>query len=350
MAKKSSAQKPPPKKQRAVKTSVKPAATKRPPQKKAPRPAKSTAAASTRTQRAIFVDVENTSSEADLLKVLDHLEVDRKAQPTAVYALGNWKSVGTRVARMLASLGAQLMHSAPAVGVRDWSDLWIAVAAGRWLASAAPGDVLDIVSDDRAFDAVGDAAAAAGVVFRRTSYRSIPSAVEPPAPTAPRPRRRRRGGRGRRPPLPPLSPTQPTPTIPPPPAEPPAPMAAHISDEEAHAASHEQISAALARLAGGTSRWINLDALANALKTEGFTRPPGSPRLVTRLRRLKDVELSANGMVRLVSGAAESHTEDTTTASAPPKRPRRRGGRGRRRAATATAPQAEPISHDEPGP
>ena len=48
------------------------------------------------------------------------------------------------------------MHSAPSTGVRDWSDLRIAVAAGIWLAAARPGDVIEIVSDDRAFDAVGD--------------------------------------------------------------------------------------------------------------------------------------------------------------------------------------------------
>ena len=321
--------------------------------KKSTRRAKQPAAAAVppATRRAIFVDVENTSGEADLLKVLDHLSIDRKAQPTDLYALGNWKSVGTRVARMLAGLGAQLIHSAPAVGVRDWSDLWIAVAAGRWLATAAPGDVLDSVSDDRAFDAVGDAAAAAGVVFRRTSYRTVPAAAAATAAAEARPRRRRRGGRGRRAPLAPhppaplahqgARPAAPERIASPPPAR---------SDEEAHGASHEQISATLARLAGGTSRWINMDALANALKTEGFTRPPGSPRLVTRLRRMKDVEVSANGMVRLVSSGAEPPGEPivgpaadlTADATAPRRRPRRRGGRGRRRPSTeaATAPSA----------
>ena len=35
--------------------------------------------------------------------------------------------------------GAHLVHSAPSTGVRDWSDLRIAVAAGIWLAAARPG-------------------------------------------------------------------------------------------------------------------------------------------------------------------------------------------------------------------
>ncbi len=300
-------------------------------------------------RRAIFVDVENTSGEADLLKVFEHLAIDRKAQPTELFALGNWKSVGTRVARMLAGLGAQLVHSAPAVGVRDWSDLWIAVAAGKWLATAAPGDIMDIVSDDRAFDAVGDAAAATGVVFRRTSYRTVPGTAHPHIAAEPRPRRRR-GGRGRRsaPALRPPTPEE-QPTVSPVPAQVRAPAEAAppgVSEEEAHAAPHAQISATLARLSGGTTRWINLDAVATALKAEGFVRPPNSPRLVTRLRRMKDVEVTPNGMVRLASARPLAAAEAPAAASAasPARRARRRGGRGRHRGtpAAATAPTDAP--------
>src|SRR5439155_15051809 len=173
-----------------------PAAAKKRTTKKAPATRKATAAAVqppvVGPRRAVFIDVENTSSESDLLKVLDHLKIDRTAQPTELTAAGNWRSVGARVARMLAGLGAHLVHSAPASGVRDWSDLWIAVAAGRWLAGAAPGDTLEIVSDDRAFDAVGDAAAAAGVVFKRISHRSLPGGAHAAPPPAPRPQRSRR--------------------------------------------------------------------------------------------------------------------------------------------------------------
>jgi hypothetical protein len=59
------------------------------------------------------------------------------------------------------------------VGVPDWSDLRIAAAAGVWLGEARPGDRIEIVSDDRAFDAVGDVAAGLGVTFRRVSYRLL---------------------------------------------------------------------------------------------------------------------------------------------------------------------------------
>jgi hypothetical protein len=138
---------------------------------------KPTLAPPRRPTRAIFVDVENTSNENTLLPVLASLNIDFGAQPTEVRAIGNWKSVGQRLGYRLAGMGAKLVHSAPVSGVKDWSDLWIAVAAGFWLGKAAPGDTLEIVSDDRAFDAVGDAAASLGVTFRRVTCRSIGRSV-----------------------------------------------------------------------------------------------------------------------------------------------------------------------------
>ena len=126
--------------------------------------------------RAIFVDVENTSNENTLLPALAALNIDFAAQPTQLHAVGNWQSVGQGLGVRLARMGAQLLHTAPASGVKDWSDLWIAVAVGRWLAKAVPGDTLEIVSDDRAFDAVGDVAAALGITFRRVLTSRRPSA------------------------------------------------------------------------------------------------------------------------------------------------------------------------------
>ena len=41
------------------------------------------------------------------------------------------------------------------------------------MASARAGDVVELVSDDRAFDAVGDVAASLGVEFRRLSFRRL---------------------------------------------------------------------------------------------------------------------------------------------------------------------------------
>ena len=42
---------------------------------------------------------------------------------TDFIAVGNWRVIGHDTGRLLARHGAQLVHSAPAVGVRDWSDL-----------------------------------------------------------------------------------------------------------------------------------------------------------------------------------------------------------------------------------
>lgn len=50
---------------------------------------------------------------------------------------------------------------------------------------------------------------------------------------------------------------------------------------------------------GEAARWVNLDVLEKALKAEGFSRPAGSPRLVTRLRALKEMEIDSHGRVRL---------------------------------------------------
>ena len=156
------------------------------------------------TRRVIFFDVENTSRAEHIERVLTHLGLDWSTRATELVAVGNWRVIGHDTARLLARRGAELVHSAPSVGVRDWSDLRIAVAAGVWLAGARPGDAMEIVTDDQAFDAVGDVAASLGVLFRRLSYRALLGVVAEEAPeervSEGRSRRRRRGGRrgGRR--------------------------------------------------------------------------------------------------------------------------------------------------------
>src|SRR3989442_13478028 len=155
------------------------------------------------TRHAIFFDVENTSHPAHIERVIERLAIDHLGRSTEFVAVGNWRVIGHETARLLARHGAQLVHSAPSTGVRDWSDLRIAVSAGVWLAGARPGDVLGIVSDDRAFDAVGDVAAALGIAFRRLSYRTLTGTPQEPRGEADTAggagRRRGRGGRrGRR--------------------------------------------------------------------------------------------------------------------------------------------------------
>ena len=256
-------------------------------------------------RRAIFFDVENTSRAEHIARVIEHLAVDRIDRRPEFFAVGNWKVVGHDTARLLAQRGAHLVHSAPSVGVRDWSDLRIAVSAGVWLAGARPGDVVEIVSDDRAFDAVGDVAASLGIEFRRLSYRALAGAPpEPAVPAEPaRPERgrrrrrgRRRGGRG--------TTTAPAPVIPG-----PRPEAAPVHGETVvspHTAPHDEIvGVARDLMHASPTGGVTIDTLANALKARGFRRTSGSPRLITRLRRIKELAVSRSGMITL-SGETES--------------------------------------------
>jgi hypothetical protein len=251
--------------------------------------------------------------------------IDRLGSRTEFLAVGNWRVIGHDTARLLASHGADLVHSAPSVGVRDWSDLRIAVGAGVWLAAARPGDSIEIVSDDRAFDAVGDVAASLGIVFRRLSYRGLagmPGGEAPARPSEPvretasrgegssrrHWRDRRRGSRQAAP----RAPVAPAASRPPAvvPREP-----GGGSEGEAHTAPHDEILAVmrdLVRAAPGRS--VSIDTLANALKGRGFRRTSGSPRLITRLRRIKELVLNRAGMIMLVGEVAMEPGGDEASA------------------------------------
>src|SRR3989441_239849 len=152
------------------------------------------------TRHAIFFDVENTSNPTHIERVVGRLAIDHVGRSTEFFAVGNWRVIGHETGRVLARFGAQLLHSAPSTGVRDWSDLRIAVSAGVWLAGARPGDVLEVVSDDRAFDAVGDVASALGITFHRRTARTLAGAApaEPSRAPSASERGRRRGRRGPR--------------------------------------------------------------------------------------------------------------------------------------------------------
>jgi hypothetical protein len=291
-----------------------------------------------RTRHAIFFDVENTSSPGHIERVIDRLTIDHLDRSTEFFAVGNWRVIGHETGRLLARHGAQLVHSAPSTGVRDWSDLRIAVSAGVWLAGARPGDVLEIVSDDRAFDAVGDVAAALGITFHRLTGRALGGApaVAPRTAVWGGERGRRRGRRGRR-------------SGPPPDA---APRLIEVGRPEpmgpAHTAPHDELVLVVRELAERSPNGaVLIDNVARTLKARGFSRPPGSPRLVTRLRRIKELSVSPTGMITLAPGAIEVEAPPPPAVAEPVEEPApavrrgrrrsRRGGRRRRR----TAPAAE---------
>jgi len=274
-------------------------------------------------RRAIFFDVENTSRSQHIARVIEHLAMDRAGSRTEFVAVGNWRVIGHDTARLLARHGAHLIHSAPSVGVRDWSDLRIAVSAGVWLAAGRPGDVIEIVSDDRAFDAIGDVAASLGIAFRRLSYRGLAGlpagepaerdvVSEPAARGAGASRRRRRGryrggGHAAGAPAVHAAPVHALPS--------PAALAGVAPADnggeagaEPHTAPHDEIVTVVRDLVQRTpGRAVTIDTLANALKARGFRRPPGSPRLITRLRRIKELAINRTGLITLMEpGLAEN--------------------------------------------
>jgi hypothetical protein len=311
-------------------------------------------------RHAIFFDVENTSNPAHIERVVGRLAIDHVGRSTEFFAVGNWRVIGHETGRVLARFGAQLLHSAPSTGVRDWSDLRIAVSAGVWLAGAHPGDVLEIVSDDRAFDAVGDVAAALGITFHRLTARTLSGVpvAEPSRPASGSDRGRRRGRRGHRGGRPAGLESEPRRLEP----VRPAPRPVEESDE-AQSAPHDELVTVVRELAERSPNGaVLIDNVARALKARGFSRPPGSPRLVTRLRRIRELSVSPTGMISLAHGGPTTHSAPPPPAPIPvepmppPEQPfeaeaevvaatpapaarrrrrSRRGGRGRRRASPA---------------
>jgi len=222
------------------------------------------------------------------------------------------------------------------------------------------------VTDDQAFDAVGDVAASLGVEFRRLSYRAlagVAAATRVEEPTAePRGRRRRRGGRRRRagdragyggaqvahPRA--AAPPRSTPVV--------ASQPLNGGDiGEPHTAPDDVVIDVVRQLLTGSPGGVSLDALSNALKARGFSRPPGSLRLVTRVRRIKALDVNRDGIVRLGEPQVETFAERPSDveptsingestpsaavadgAEATPRRRRRRGGRRRRKGGGGSAP------------
>jgi nucleotide-binding universal stress UspA family protein len=92
---------------------------------------------------------------------------------------------------------------------------------------------------------------------------------------------------------------------------------------EPHTAPHDEIVSVVQELiARASDGSVSIDTLANALKSRGFRRTPGSPRLITRLRRIREIAIDRGGRITLMDGRP----------AAPP------------------ASQPPPPIHDEPAP
>jgi len=84
-------------------------------------------------------------------------------------------------------------------------------------------------------------------------------------------------------------------------AAPPASRPPAGGAEPTAATPDEIVDVVRGLLATASDGSISLDALSNALKARGFGRPPGSLRLITRLRRIAALDVSPRGTIRLAS-------------------------------------------------
>src|SRR5262249_61109817 len=83
------------------------------------------------------------------------------------------------------------------------------------------------------------------------------------------------------------------------------PAPAFADGGEAQSAPHDELVLVVRELADRSPNGaVLIDNVARTLKARGFSRPPGSPRLVTRLRRIKELSGSTTGVISLVPGAA----------------------------------------------
>ena len=80
----------------------------------------------------------------------------------------------------------------------------------------------------------------------------------------------------------------------------PAPAVA-AADGQAHTAPLDELVDIVRELAQRSPNGsVLIDTLARTLKERGFSRPPNSPRLITRLRRIHELAVSRTGMITLV--------------------------------------------------
>jgi hypothetical protein len=78
-------------------------------------------------------------------------------------------------------------------------------------------------------------------------------------------------------------------------------------DPNAHTAPHDELIDVVRDLMRTAPGGVTLDQLANGLRERGFRRTPGSPRLITRLKRIKELDVNRSGLIRVVD-EQPSHT------------------------------------------
>ena len=77
----------------------------------------------------------------------------------------------------------------------------------------------------------------------------------------------------------------------------------HPEPAQTTAPHDELVSVVRGLVEASPRRAVSIDSVANALKSRGFQRSPGSPRLVTRLRRIREIVVSQSGTITLADDA-----------------------------------------------
>jgi hypothetical protein len=85
-------------------------------------------------------------------------------------------------------------------------------------------------------------------------------------------------------------------------APPPPPPRPAVADDDGpvHTAPHDELIEVVRDMMTTSPNGVTLDQLANALRERGFRRTPGSPRLITRLKRIKQLDINRNGLIRVM--------------------------------------------------
>ena len=106
----------------------------------------------------------------------------------------------------------------------------------------------------------------------------------------------------------------------------------------AHTAPHDEIIAVVHELMQRSpGRAVTIDTLANALKSRGFSRTPGSPRLITRLRRIREISVNRAGVITLLGEGAAVPPVEPVPVELPATAP-----------SDAQAPAMDEEPHDRP--
>jgi hypothetical protein len=80
---------------------------------------------------------------------------------------------------------------------------------------------------------------------------------------------------------------------------------------DAHTAPHDELVEVVRELADHAPNGaVLIDTLARALKERGFSRPAGSPRLITRLRRIRQLVVSQTGRITLADAGGAATPSD----------------------------------------